>query len=856
MATAVANYTGSDKQNDQKGQQEFDILPGVLAGVEISYQKDSTLTDQEKNSLKVDVCERAARRDYPARLIEVIQAWEAALFYRGFQFLIPLRGGGWKIPGESTGYGPSMQMDLSLLPTNIYSAYAQIVISSLTRSVPNVRFQPSDAAKDAQITGAQSANAYVKVFARDNDLILTQTDAARYLWTDGRFGYWTRYVVDGQRFGWKEDDVPDDIIPETEPSEEQADTIVAAQEAKEVARTEGQPPEEENNEQQGEDEDEEDEEDQELSIALKDRTPNGREVRTCHGKLELKVIPMMANNIDETDILQYETEVDVAHAKGMFPKISDDIKGGSQGLSEGAIARLARQNVKLGMQATYVTSDSVAEDVTLQRTWFRPTALMAVKDKAIRNSLMQKFPDGGVICYAGETFCYARNEKMDDAWAIGQAYSGDGQNRNALGTTTMPVQKRVNNWLDLINDYFVRGVPRIWMDNKAFNLDALRGQTSTPGDRSPYKRQGVDTAQLVFVEPTPQAPETLVEFVKEYIGPLTELLSGGYPALAGGQQDTDTFRGMALQRDQALGRLGPTWHQLQKVEAASSRQAVRWAAKMRKGTINERVPNGETVRLEINDLNSNIQCFPESDENFPETYSQKQQRLMGFIDSSAKNPALAEALYNPANIAFLLQMIALPEIYIPQVAAWEKQLGEIELLIKGNPIPNPELAEGKAKVQQLKDQGADPQTLQGVEQELEALEQSEPLISSIQIDGEIEDNDTEALCCWKYMMMPEGRKAKILHQEGYENLRLHFLAHTKAAAKKAAGAVPGKKPPSQAINLKDLLPGERPQMLAEVGIKADQPQPAAMPAGPGAPGAPAPMPNLPGPAAAGAPPAP
>lgn len=849
MATAVANYTGSDTKDGKSP--EIKILPGVMAGVEVSFEpdwtendKDHALTEAEINALK-EMNRKAAVRDTPARLIEVIQSWEAALFYRGFQFLIPLRGGGWKIPGESTGYGPSMQMDLSLLPSNIYSAYAQIVISSLTRSVPNVRFEAQDGSNDAEITAAQSANKFIKVFYRNIDPIVVQTDASRYLWCDGRFLYWTRYVLDGQRFGWKENDQPNDIVPENEPTSEQAESMVAAEEEKEIAGTEGDIENKSGSEEES---------DEDFEEATAGRTPNGQEVRTAHGKLEVKLVPMMANNLHECDALQYETEVDVSRAKAMFPKNADKIKAGDMGISEASIARLARQNVKLGMQATYITSDSVSEDVTLQRTWFRQSALMWIQDAEVRNSLIKKFPDGVFTTFAGTAFISARNESMDDSWALGQAYSGDGQNRNALGTSLMPIQKRINNWLDLLNDYLVRGIPKIWMDNKAFNVDAIRNQTNVPGDRGVMKRQGVDINQLVYEEPQITAPAALTDFIKDYRGPFAELVSGGYPALAGGQTDTDTFRGMALQRDQALGRLGPTWHQIQQVEATSGKQGVRWASKMRKGTVNERVAGGEVIRLEVNDMKANISCFAESDENFPESYPQKQQRLMGLLEDSAKNPQLQEVLYNAANLQFMLAMAALPELYIAQIASWEKQSGELEILIKQKPIPNPQLTEGQTALAELKkNQNVDPAQLQQVEVELAQLEKTTPLVSSLPIDAQIDDNDTEAMCCWKFITSPEGRRMKRTNPDNFSNVRLHFLEHQAASQAKAASMPPPaqKKVPTPTINWKDVAAsGDKSaadQILGEAGIKPGQ-EPAP------SPGAPGQMPQLPGAGgAAGAP---
>lgn len=806
--------------------------PGVLAAVEWSKEPHVQLSEPEKSCIK-ELCTKATKRDYPARLIEVIQAWEAALFYRGFQFLIPRRGGGWVIPGESTGYGPSMQMDLALLPTNIYSAHAQIIISSLTRSVPNVRFQAQNPTNDAQITAADSSDKFLKVVIRNNDMIMVQTDASRYLWNDGRFLYWTRFVLDGQKFGWKEDDERDDIVPE-DAAEAEAPAQTAA-ESGTASPEEGQSPEQnpENadvvEEEAAESEEEEPTEEGEEEEEFPQRTPNGQEVVTAHGKLEVKLVPMMANDIEDVDVLQYETEVDISRAKGMFPEKADDIRAGAASASEGEIARLARQNVKLGMQSTYITSDSTSQDTTIQRTWFRQSYLMQIDNREVRDSLIKKFPDGMKVVYAGETFIYAQNESIDDCWALGQAYAGDGQNRNALGTSYIPAQKRLNNWLDLMNDVFVRTIPKKWMDNKVFNVEALRGQTNVPGDIGTFKRvDGVPFTELCWVEPAVQVNQSLPDFVKEYSGPLAELLTGAYPALAGGQTDIDTFRGMALQRDQALGRLGQTWHSIKNATATSARQAVRWGAKCRGESINEKIPGGEVIRLEVNDLRANIMCYPESDENFPESYPQKQQRATALFQDSAKNPMLQEVLQNPANLQFMKSMIALPEIVIPQVTSFEKQLGEIEILLKNKPVPNPTIVEAQQKIGQLKEQDVDQAHLDQAMQEVLQLEQTVPLVSSIQVDPEVEDSASEATACWLYLNGPEGRKAKKGNPSGYENVRLHYLAHVEAAAQKAAqnAPPPQQKPPSKSLNYKDVAandPAAAAQLLQEGGLTPSPP---------------------------------
>jgi hypothetical protein len=804
---------------------------GVLAGLEWANTPFADLTQTEKGAIK-DLCVKAAKRDYPARLLEIVQVWEASLFYRGFQFLIPMRNGGWSIPGESTGYGPSMQMDLAGLPTNIYSAQGQILISTLTRAVPTVRFEPQEGNDDAAITAAESAEKFIKVIERNNDLMSIQNDACRFLYNDGRFIYWSRFVKDGQRFGWEDEDVPDNIVPENEPPEGKVgDSRIPG-----VSTQESQEGEEENSPAEtpsGRDSETSNspqgaavappsyQSEAEEPAPKRRRKPRGQEVRTAHGKLEFKLSPIMANDLEGCDTAQYECEVDVSRAKAMFYWIADEIRPGTNGLTEGDIARLARQNVKLGMQATYVTSDSIADDCTIQRTWIRPGYFCHVDNKAIRESLLEKFPDGCLVVYAGEVFCYAVNQAMDDALALGQAFSGDGQNRNALGTSMLPIQKRVNNWLDLLNDSFIRTVPKKWMDSKAFNVDALRKQTNTPGDIGAFKRQpGVQVSELIFVEPQVQVSQTLAVFVKEYIGPISELMSGGYPALSGASDlgGNDTKGGIEIQRNQALGRLGPTWHGIQNAEAVSMRQLVRWGAKCRDKSINEKIPGGRPVILEVNDLKGNILCFPEVDESFPENHVDKQNRLMEIFQDSSKNPQLQEALYNAANLEFLQSVIGLTDLYIEQVASRNKQLGEIEILLGTIPVPNPKLVQGKQKLEQLKAMGVPPEELQQAEQQLEQLP---PLVSSEPIDAELDDNETESRTCWQYLMSAEGRKMKKNGRAHYDNVRLHFLEHVKVLLDNQAKNKQHK-PATEAINIKDLPPKGAVQLAAQNDINLSE----------------------------------
>jgi len=63
------------------------------------------------------------------------------------------------------------------------------------------------------------------------------------------------------------------------------------------------------------------EQDEEELQTVVNRKPRGQEVRTAHGKLEVKLTPNDGEQSAEVDVLQYETEVSISRAKGMFQRL-------------------------------------------------------------------------------------------------------------------------------------------------------------------------------------------------------------------------------------------------------------------------------------------------------------------------------------------------------------------------------------------------------------------------------------------------------------------------------------------------------------------------------------------------------
>ncbi len=562
--------------------------------------------------------------------------------------------------------------------------------------------------------------------------------------------------------------------------------------------------------------------------------PLGQEIAEVFGKLEAKV-PINAEKIEDFPFLQVSKEYDYAYVKGMFPDKAEKIRPGSAGAGENELDRIARINACLSLEASYVTGDSMVRDCTVQRTWFRPAMFMEVENMDARVELLETFPNGCLCIIAGEAFIFARQESMDDHCALVQAFPGSGQNRIALCSKLLSIQKRVNNWIDLLNDYFIRCVPIRWISNALGDPEALTDQSSVPGsfvfyDPSQLTAQPQTGQAPIFVEPVPVQNPAMPEFIQFFINELPQLLVGALPSLFGANANTDTVGGIAIQRDQALGRLGTPWHAIQMATAKYFRQAVALAAQMRTKPIMG-LDKDQVIRIELSQLKGNVLAFPEEDSNFPESWVQKQARYQMLL-TDAGNPLMQQFLSaTPMNFRTAVRMAGIQELDMPQADSWEKQMGEIEIMLKTGPIPNPAFQQAQMQATQMAQQVAmahargqliPPQALQEAQQAQAQAQQIPSFISSFPIDPQVDDNAVEAQTCGAWLNSPIGRSMKDgspQEKSAYENVKLHFLAHKQAVASMQPPVQ--HKDPSVSMNFKDLPPPAAAALLTREGLPAN-----------------------------------
>ena len=681
--------------------------------------------------------------------------------------------------------------------TNIYFGYGRLIIGALAANKPTVRFEPGNPKSSVDIKTAAAAEKVKRLIERNNKMTKVQLDLLYYLWTDGVGYLHTEYITDGQKFGYEEDGQP------------------------------GTP-------------------------RLGERTPKGQEVICAKGTLEVKV-PILINELSEAHYLSAKRDVDITIARAKFPKVADKIvRSNTIGAGQSEYERIARVSTKQGTRILSHSSDTMNRTVDEKRCWQRPCSFTDIDDEGLRKELLSFFPDGCAVTYMGDTFCEAKNEKMDDHWTMIYGTTGDGNHRIALGGPLISLQERLNDLMDLAQNTYNYTIPMKWANQDKIDLGALASQKNAPGEYMPVEQDpGTPLAEYFFIEPTVDTPASLMPMIQELKGDIAQFLIGAFPAMFGGDPGNagNTMGGMTIQKNQALGVQGTTWQAIKEGYASCMKQAVICAANCREADINEVIPGSrrskaQVLEISLDDMQGNVLAFPDVDDNFPVSWSDKQARFTQLAVGENQNPEVMKELLQPDNIALSWDMLGLEDFTIPEKDSRDKQLSEIDMMEDQPPVPNPAIDQLQQallpieeKLKALNAGAPNPQAVQEAQQLTQQMQQiaaqlqqaqATPMVSSITPDPtDVEDHAIEAAECKRWLNSPEGLKAKAmdLEEDGwFTNVRLHYLEHKKIAdAQQAKGPA---KPPS--ISLSGKLPPEGvAQAAAQDGIQITPEQAAA-----------------------------
>jgi predicted RNA-binding Zn-ribbon protein involved in translation (DUF1610 family) len=795
-----------------------------------------------------------------ARRHEIRRIRQARLFWQGLQYA-------WWNPSDMNWHVPFEQrfnddraledMPRYQFVTNFYQGFGLSFVAVLSQDVPSVRFYPQSAQSLADIAAARSASDVAQLVEQNNHVEHLLTSIGYFLWTDGKLGAYVRYVADGQRFGFHDEDILEAIeIPLGEdvyvcpqcgketPANPNGTVILS--EAKYSAPSSGSgsmnpsSPSSESDERSfdsGPQNQRTYAQDDNLGldatsrespvtshacpscgaeltsenirraervsvprVAGTRRVPNGQEVITIAGGLELNT-PVWANEMHEYPYLQWQAEVHRAKLKAAYPLAANKIETSPSQGAEDVYARVSRLSVEQGLPSIH-PGDALMNLITFDRTWLRPWAFYAIEDAETRDELLALFPDGCYVAFAGDAYCEARNESMDDHWRVLHALPGDGQNRPSVGDSLVQVQERYNVLSNMQAETYEYGIPPIYADPQVLDFDALANQVAEPAAHFPARARPGQPLAAGFFQPQPaRVPPDMVQHQAELIGPVAQFLTGLFPAVFGGNmEDVKTASGYALARDQALGRLGLVWRRMKQFYADVILLGVDCFRKNRPEDVEipllgpDGVLDARTIR--VADLKGNIAVHPEADETFPRLKSQQRgilQQLFGVQD-----PMIQQALTEPANLGYIKNVLGLSELVIPGEDARNKQLREIQQLLAAAPIVLTLSPSGVAHAEPASDVVARPAapaqestnnqsagaSAAGAGNQSPVTDHQAPVLvlPSVPVDQLLDDHAVEFEECKRWANSEAGQAARMTNPAGFANVRAHAEAHQRAVA--------------------------------------------------------------------------
>jgi hypothetical protein len=752
---------------------------------------------------------------------EVRRIKQAHQFWRGLHYLWwNERDQNWHLPFEQKLTDNSSLEDLPRYEfvTNIYQAFGLSLVAVLSQDVPRVRFFPSSAQAEEDVAAAKAATEVAQLVERNNRIGNLIVEEAFNLWTDGKVGAYVRYVVDGQRFGFhpeaeiglREVKVGEDVYvcpecgkesPAAPPTETHAkgsvDSAQRTLSESERVRHPESPGQSQNQKLEASGQSCDfcgavlTEEDFVAAEAVtvpeaqtRARVPNGQEVVSIVGGLALKT-PPWADEMHEYPYLQWNMEVHQARLKAAYPHAADRIgapvaNGGQE------YERLARLAQSQGGPLTE-GGDFNINLITFQRTWLRPWAFFALDDKALRDELLELFPDGAYVVFAGDVYCEARNENMDDHWRVLHALPGDGSSgRPALGDSLISVQERFNTLSNLQMETYEYGIPPIYADSEVLDFDSLQNQIAEPGAHYPARAKVGQSLASGFFQPAPaEVPPDLTEHAADLMGPISQFLTGAFPALFGGaMSNNDTASGYAMAREQAMGRIGLVWRRMKFFHADVMLLAVDCFRTNRPHDVEVTLLGAgsafESKWIRLADLKGNLFSYPETDEQYPTLWSQQRAVLMQMMANP--DSQMQSVLAHPENMGLIKRLLGLEEFVIPDEESRTKQYREIAQLVAEAPVVRSQdvthlVAPAVAAANAASGAG---ESGPGVDADV--------ILPSLIPDEFADNHAVELEICMRWFSSDAGQAAKIEAPLGYANVRAHAMFHRQYLLKQEAVA--------------------------------------------------------------------
>lgn len=482
------------------------------------------------------------------------------------------------------------------------------------------------------------------------------------------------------------------------------------------------------------------------------------------------IIPYYAKVPEDINYIHLRGEIHYAKARSLFPDYAKKIASG----------RMVDNSEALDRQQADHQSPTISTNlVTISREWYKPemyyVLLSPDENDTVLTDLQEEYPEGLHAIYVDDCLVKCENIDMDKHFSFVRSALDTHVYLRALGNAMIPIQDMENDLVFITMDTIRHAVGETFYDSRILNSKVYAKQQARPGQMYPLNLKGANRPVAEYFHTLKNAALSQeVDRFHERLESRGQLVTGAFPSIYGGQfgEGSKTLGVYELSRSQALQRVTIPANGIDDFLAETvSKATVLYdegmeddevyttedgASGYKNITLRKSSPEGNIARVEA-----------VKSEQFPTTWEQKRAFVMELLDKQVDpaNP-IAATIFASDNISLMPRIIGIPELKVPGDADRNKQLHEIQELLKSPPKTVP--PEQAAIIQQqAQAAGAPPEQIQQM------------LAPKTTVDPDFDvDNDQihiDSIVSWA--VSPEGIRVKKQTPELYENVILHLRAH-------------------------------------------------------------------------------
>ena len=597
-------------------------------------------------------------------------------------------------------------VSLDRRPHNFYQVVEKAYVAALGADIPRSRWKPANADIEEDRETAKVASRVEEIIERANKGPRMLKQELMEMFTSGCYFKFTRYVVDPDRTGTHKETVLKMTKAEVLPARYVCFNCgTTTPESAMIGRQSlacpncGEPFGPENFFE---------DHISEIPIAeQKADVPNGMVLQSVYGPMHVDADPDSPDLLN-TCLLNVAEEVSLGWLRTTF---EDHWKDFQEGQTSGNVAeqleRLYRDILTTPQGYASSFSFSSQNKPTYNRTWIQPMLFAEIEgvDQKDAKELRDTFPKGCMLAWVGEIPLQIREAKLTDEWTWnGTEPVGFGLFPRPAGDPAVPVQQRLNDCVDKIDDYMDRLACGILLANtEVIDEKAMNGKAMLPGILNPVKfRKGMamsDIQNAIF-----QVKGEIDALIFQYVAMLKqdiELLVGTPPQTfgAGTQTGVETMGGQKQQLQTGMQRLGLDWETICDEHAEAAENAIKCAAKnmTEDWFLAVEDKNSGDVRNEyvyLDQMKGSVHAERDTEQGFPMTAAEI-RAFWQDVMTNAENQFVAVLMDEPQNVEACVRSLAIPGMVAPKGSMRGKMLRQLSQLINGKPMQQPDPITGE-----------------------------------------------------------------------------------------------------------------------------------------------------------------